>query len=703
MVRIEDIDEQSIVFYDIETDSVHAPYANLKMIAYQLGIESEPQLVNLDDESSITTFKELVRREDVLKVSFNGINYDDIVLFRHGLYVEPKGRHDMYLALKTIAPWLPSYSLKYVNWHWFGDWHEPERRLNAWLTHKKLKKADMYKAPYDRLATYCKHDVAETVKIFRLIWEKVQQPQHWRVYRRMELAMANPLHEMVLLAGEWLDPDDIITRITALEKERQAVNAQVVEDSSGLIKSAGSPVQVNKYLHEIDGIELELTQKGNLTLRKSDLVDLIGDNPVAKGVYEYREISKVIEHFRSHINAAEHERRKRSDGDNIERTGSHLCAIDNQISISKSGYRFATVGAGDYYESIPKGYTISSARTRRFKSSSRYGINFQNQNKKTKIIQQVPPGWIGLWADSTQIENVVHIWKSADEVRRESYEADRRWNEYVWLTNTVLGTDLPKAELEKRKSEFNPALSVYNHYKRIRLGLSFGMGVAKFARQTKLDRKRAGDSYAQVHKACPAIHELLDIVVKETKEYGHLTDPFGHIYVGNVKEPFSIVAYFIQGCGTGSVPKAMTIANYATLHSIDSVDRLCLPCFRHPYTRLYSYGLICGTTHDECAFRISLGLSTEEIVRLIKECLYNMEERFSPLFDNIPLRAKLSVSITNAAAAVELEHKLPDGSPDPEFERRLIDEFILPGKANANIPYTSRDRPIRQQSRVGLL
>jgi hypothetical protein len=219
------------------------------------------------------------------------------------------------------------------------------------------------------------------------------------------------------------------------------------------------------------------------------------------------------------------------------------------------------------------------------------------------------------------------------------------------------------------------------------------MGSAKFAKQTKLTRKQAESSYAEVHRACPAIRQLLEIVVQEMKEQGCIRDPFGHIYAGNVKEPFGIVAYFVQGCGTGSVPKAMTIANYETLHSIDSNVCRCYPAFRHPYTKLYSFGLICGTTHDECAFRISLGLPTQEIIRLVRECLYNMEERFSPLFDNIPLRAKLSVSTTNAAAAVELEHKNPDGSPSKEFERRLIEQFILPGKwglaNNASVSYAS--------------
>ena len=80
ILRVSSIPENQIVFYDIETDSVYAPYAKLKMIGYQLGLESEPTLVEPGDEEHKQYFRNLLLDKNIIKVSYNGINYDDIVL-----------------------------------------------------------------------------------------------------------------------------------------------------------------------------------------------------------------------------------------------------------------------------------------------------------------------------------------------------------------------------------------------------------------------------------------------------------------------------------------------------------------------------------------------------------------------------------------------------------------------------------------------
>lgn len=736
ILRVSNIPENQIVFYDIETDSVYAPYAKLKMIGYQLGLESEPTLVEPGDEEHKQYFRNLLLDKNIIKVSYNGINYDDIVLWRYDFFVEPRNRFDMYLALKTVAPTLPSFGLSFANWYYFADWHEPERQLHNWCN-KKNK--EMFEAPKDILGKYCKHDVTQTANIFRTIWEVVQRPLHWNAYRKLELAMAEPLHEMILLGGEWLDPDDIAKQIVDLFAERERYS-KIASEKYG-IANLGSGQEVTTLLHDEYGVEFDISEAGHFIGRKADWLHLMEpeknkvsnevrnidkhvsltshrpqrgymgtggvsgmaldaydpdnvdvskdpekhEKQVAKLKYEYQRITKVIGYLRSYLNAARYELERKSigrNGVNSQGKNGKVCISDSTIGFqerrNRPTIRYSKSAEGDHkikLVRIPKSYSLSGARTRRFLSGSRFGINFQNQNKRSKVVQLVPPGWLGCWIDSTQIENVVHIWASADDRRRADYEANVVWNEYVWLCNEIQGGNRSREELDKIDSPVNPDWSVYKQFKTCKLALNFGMGIPLFAKTTGITQKNAGKLFDQIHKACPAIKRLQNLVREQIVEDGFIQDPFGHIYSGRSKEAYKVVSYLVQGCGTGSVPKAMTIANYETLHSLDSVAPLYRHFVKHPFRSIYSYGVLTGTTHDECAFRISLDLPTNEIVRLIRECLYNMEEKFSDKFNGIPLRAKLSVSITNAAEAVELNHR------SKTFEAELVEQYIKPGKA----------------------
>jgi hypothetical protein len=202
MIKIEDIAEDKIITYDIETDGLHAPYCKLEMISYQLGLgpESEPKLVKLSDKTECEQIKRWLSDPEMIKVSFNGTNFDDIVLMRYGFYVQPNNRHDMYLALKTVNPGLPSHSLKFANWWYFGDWHEPQRQMERWLLTNKEKRHDMYKAPEEigRLLLACarQRSCPDALEIQRICAG---------MFAAMRLAMAT-LARDGLFAGRWLNP-----------------------------------------------------------------------------------------------------------------------------------------------------------------------------------------------------------------------------------------------------------------------------------------------------------------------------------------------------------------------------------------------------------------------------------------------------------------------------------------------------------------
>lgn len=596
MLQIADIPSDQILLYDIETDSQFAPYCNLKMIGAQVGLGGERYLVKTFNERK--RFKEMLADPDILKVTHNGTSFDDIVLWRNGFPVNEVGRHDTYLMLKAIAPWLASWSLKFAAWHFFGDCHFPEMDLKEWM---KISGADMWDAPEYLLKPYCLHDIYQTKQLFLMAWEIVQRREHWAAYC-LDLSQAEPVREMELVGGLYLDEKTIREEIATLQMDKLGWESRAASLSGGRVQNPNSNSQMTSYLTS-EGFELSLTDGGQFSFNKEELLDLIDledssndRSSVARCTFEVRQIQAVLKYYKNYLEALG----------------------DNPDGLKRSW--------------IPKQYSISNARSRRYTSNSKYKLNFQNPSKKVKKVQIVPDGWLGVWIDATQVENVVHIYESKDMARRAAYEADPNWNEYVWLCNQILGGQRTKKELDEIPSPQFPGWSIYKQFKTIKLSLNFGMGIDHFCLDSGIDKRTGKEAFGLIHQACPAIKELQNRVATDLNKTGKVQDVFGHIYTGKVRKAYKIVAYLVQGCGTASLPKAQIRANWETLRACGDVDLAHLA----------------GTTHDEIEARLSLRLPTEKIFATLQKMMWNMTTKFSPKFDNIPLRAKLYLSKTSA-------------------------------------------------------
>lgn len=637
MIRVDDIGEKDILFYDIEATSVFAPYAELKMIGAQWGLRSKSALVESWGEKR--KFRDALADPDIMKVNFNGINYDDLVLYRHGFPVNESNRHDLFLMAKTVAPRLPAYSLKFINWYYFGDFHKPEMALHAWLKHNGLTENDMWKAPKSLLGPYCLYDVyPQTVNLFCMFWEIVQRPLHWRAYTEVELPMGPVMEEIMLRGGEFIDVPLTEEKIATLQDEKDWYEDDVYKRTEGKISNPNSVKQIGPYLRDEEAIELELTDKGNFSLKKADVLEFLDlDNPdrdrskIIRALFEVRRINNSLSYYRN-----------------------YLAAIGNNPTHAGIGW-------------IPKQYSLSGARTRRILSNSRFKLNFQNPNDAAKEVQICPPGWINWWIDATGIENVVHIYETKDRARRRAYEADPEWNEYVWLANVALGLeDKTKKELDSIPSKLNPQWSVYKQFKTTKLALNFGLGVAKYCRTAKLPERAGKASYAQVLSACPAIRQLQKRIAQDLIQKGYVQDVFGHIYSGGTRIAYKVLAYLIQGCGTGSLPKVQMRSNYDTVHQWDQPIQLTTAaakkgrktnssCLAYDeMRRIAHYGLMSGTTHDENGGRLSLDLGSEKIIATLQQMMFNMTEKYSDRFDGIPLRAKLYLSRTYTSDRIEV-------------------------------------------------
>lgn len=610
MLKVSEILEDQILFYDLETDHQYAPYANIRLIGVQYGFGGQRETVRTFGERQ--RFKAALLNPAVLKVGFNCCNFDDIILTRHGYKMHEASRHDIYLMIKTIHPKMPSYGLKFLCWWIFGDHHWPEYELER--NAKKTQTDKWTKAPDEYLEPYLAHDLSQHCNLFSYAWDIVQRPVHWSAYL-LDLAVGSPLEEMTNRGGIYVNREYCQRRIVTLLNRKKKIENYAFQQSDGEVRNPNSSKQLGKYFNS-EGFELELSANGDFSVRKSDLleIEIKSKNPVARSSLVVRKVNSDLKYYENYLEAANYETQCKN---NLVR--------------------------------IPIAYSISNARTRRFTSSSRFGINFQNADKHAKSIWHVPEGWLGWWIDSTQIENVVHIYESKDIERRRDYEADSEWSEYVWLCNRILGgTPRTKWELDHIPSPQTPNWSIYKQYKTVKLMLNFGAGIAKFCTVTGIDKATGTKLFRDIHEVCPAIHQLQDRVRKDLLRDGHVTDPFGHRYYDIPNRAYKCVAYLIQGCGTGSLPKAQIRSNYETIHSFDK------------HSRSGCAGFMCSTTHDDNGGRINLDLHKLDILHILRELMQNMTTKYSPKFDNIPLRAKLYLSRTTAAQATEVDLTKPE-------------------------------------------
>lgn len=606
----------SILFYDIETDHQHAPYTRIKTIAVQYGLLGKPHMVN--NEEDFARFAKALSDPATIKVDFNGNNFDSIALVSAEYEFDRTNHVDLFLAMKVLAPSLPAYSLKFLNFYYFKDPHFPQLRLNQWC---RANKKALHEAPLKIIEEYNCHDVTQTCNLFRMAWNHLIQPENWKPFCR-EMAVGNVLEEMELRGGAVIDVKKAYLTLQDLQIEFDKRVRNIENLTDGLVTNPFSAPQLGKYFDEEENIEMKLTASGEFSVNKKLLASILDQSPVAREV-------RAIRKAKSDMNFLGH----------------FLSATDDLSLYGKPYF----VGRPNNW--IPVQVSQSSAATRRFTSSSYHKINWQNLDKNAKGVINPPKGYIWWGIDLSQIENIIHIYYSKDEVRRAAYEADPEWNEYVWLSNQILGTNHKKEDLDGDTktgkkgipSKEIPGWTVYKQYKTGKLGMNFGMGQGLFCETFGLPPDAGRATFEAIHRACPAIHHLQSIARDLLIKQGYVKDPFGFRYSGPPRMAYKVVAYWVQGCGTGSLPKQMMVADWKTLRNYDR------------FARNANSGYITGTTHDEISGIINLQLGKERILELLSELMFNMTEMFSPYFDDIPIRAKLSLSRTNVADAVELD------------------------------------------------
>jgi len=594
------------VFYDIETTGKYAPYCEMKLcgLLFDNGDEIIYQWPLTPEEHE--DLKAILASPTIRKIGFNNSNYDDLVLYRHGLPVCDINREDGFLAAKTLWPELPSFSLKFLNWWFFGDFHFAEYEYQKACLAKGLVGDARFTSSDATDPLYIAYNAHDLVQ-HKAIWELCEPLLVGRSAEAYALdrSQGKVVEMMTFRGGLYIDRPLAQKMLNYLEKAKARNLQNATRLSNGRILNAGSTKQVGKYFDE-EGFELELTDSGEFQVDKDLIEDLWRLNPVAHCIRNIRKCDSIIKYYRN-----------------------YLKAIEDPLYAHKPDW-------------LPTSFSISGARSRRFTSSSKYKLNFQNPSHSAKKVQKIPEGWLGWWIDSTQVENIVHIYESKDKDRRRAYEADVNWSEYVWLCNMILGQDKTKKELDSITSPHNPLWSVYKQYKTIKLMMNFGAGVAKFCSVSGFAHATGKRLFEDIHRACPAIRKLAKRIEHDWERFGEVHDPFGHVYRCTKDKVYKLVAYLIQGCGTGSLPKAQLRANYEVLEEYNAM-----------FGR--DVAVLSVTTHDECAGYIDLSIGEEKVEEILCRLMYNMTKKFSYKFGGIPLRAKMFLSITTNAGRDECE------------------------------------------------
>jgi DNA polymerase I-like protein with 3'-5' exonuclease and polymerase domains len=236
-------------------------------------------------------------------------------------------------------------------------------------------------------------------------------------------------------------------------------------------------------------------------------------------------------------------------------------------------------------------------------------LNFQNFPYAMRRAVIVPKGEVGWYFDYRQIENVIHIFFSGDEVRKQAYIHDENWSEYIWLAEQILGIKITKEDPR------------YKLYKSGKLGMNYGLGVKLFSRMFNIPLAEARSIYSQIYRACPAIKKLQNEVADALNQYGCVVDPFGYCYHGTEEKAYKVVAYWIQGCAAALMKAAIVRASVI------------------PGVKLRL------TVHDEIYFTTKDDFMAKHTARKVKHAMTD----FSHLFGGIPIRVECFMSRTNWA------------------------------------------------------
>lgn len=395
---------------------------------------------------------------------FQNAKYDRLVLRRAGVT----------LAGVVFDPMLASYVINPENSHNLSDMSLRYLKLTT-VSYEDLvpKGQTIGEVAIAKVAQYCGSDVHTTYRLVPILKaELAAAPELETLFNEVELPVEPVLANMEA-TGIRIDKDYLNTFSKELENTLAGIEKSAYE-AAGSEFNLGSPKQLSTLFFDTLGLDKRKSRK-NKTGYSTDaatLEKLQGDHLVVDAVVEYRTLSKLKSTYVDALPA--------------------LIRPDTQ--------RVHT----DFNQAVTSTGRLSSSNP-----------NLQNIPTRTAFSRQIrqaflpKEGWLLAAADYSQIELRILAHLSGEPILVEAY----RNNEDVHrLTATLL--------FEKEKEE------ITNDERRmakiINFGVIYGMGAARFARETGVHRLDAKTFIDRFNNRYPKVFEYLQQMQKEAIANGYV-------------------------------------------------------------------------------------------------------------------------------------------------------------------------------------
>ncbi len=448
-------DEAMPVAWDTETTSVDPLEADLVGIGCCWGDGSSELAYipvghstgkQLSVDSVVKALRPILESADYPK-AFQNAKYDRLVLRRAGVE----------LAGVVFDPMLASYVINPENSHNLSDLSLRYLELTT-VSYTDLvpKGKSIGEVAIAKVADYCGSDVHTTHRLVPILKaEMAEMPEIETLYKEVELPVEPVLANMEA-TGIRIDKPYLDTFSKQLESDLASIEKSAYESAGGEF-NLGSPKQLSTLFFDTLGLDKRKSRK-NKTGYSTDaatLEKLQGDHPVVDAVVEYRTLSKLKSTY-------------------VDALPALIRPKTNRVHT-------------DFNQAVTSTGRLSSSNP-----------NLQNIPTRTAFSRQIrqaflpQEGWHLVAADYSQVELRILAHLSEEPILVEAY---RNNDDVHRLTATLL--------FEKDKEEIS--VDERRIAKIINFGVIYGMGAARFARETgvhRLDAKtfidRFNDRYSRV-------------------------------------------------------------------------------------------------------------------------------------------------------------------------------------------------------------